>query len=319
MISQSTKSAAIVFSAPGEFSELQSPLLAAGFSSVEHLDFSQSIPTSIADATLVVGHGVERSRQVELVFQQHELGQNILLSVPEFRFLSGAVARNIGGAQFVPISGTRIGPISLGIQRALDIIIGSLALILILIPLTLILGPIILATSRGGIFFSTTVVGENGRKFTWRKFRSMRPAKPGDDESRRHIVAGAIRNGETDESSGSTKVVDDDRVTRIGKLIRKTSLDELPQLINVIRGSMSLVGPRPCLPYEYDEYNEWQRKRLAFKPGITGVWQVYGRSRVQFDEMVFMDICGRLNRSIIGDLKLVALTLPVALLGKGAE
>jgi len=174
------------------------------------------------------------------------------------------------------------------------------ALIFMIFPLLLLICAAIRLESRGPVIFRQQRYGFNNKTITVFKFRSMyhgRPPEEGVPQAQR----------------------DDPRVTRVGRFLRRTSLDELPQLFNVLNGSMSLVGPRPCLPYEYDEYNEWQRKRLAFKPGITGVWQVYGRSRVQFDEMVFMDICGRLNRSIIGDLKLIALTLPVALLGKGAE
>ena len=308
-----------VICAHDRFPEIENLLLEAGSGTVIHLDPSQPLPARSDTGALVIGPGIDRARQIELIFQQHDIGQDTLLFAPEFRHLNNALGVKINGLELVSIPSSRTGSFVLGIQRIVDTAITLFALLLILVPATLILGPIILLTSRGGIFFSTTVIGENGRPFTWRKFRSMRVVGPGDDEARRKIVSQAIRHGKIDSSNISTKVVDDSRITSIGRLIRKTSLDELPQLLNVIGGSMSLVGPRPCLPYEYDEYNEWQRKRLAFKPGITGVWQVYGRSRVQFDEMVFMDICGRLNRSIIGDLKLIALTLPVALLGKGAE
>jgi len=308
-----------VICAPDRFPEIETSMLGAGSGTVIHLAPSQPLPAHSDSGTLLIGPGIDRIRQIELIFQQRKMGRGTLLFAPEFQHLNNALATNINGLTLLTIHGSHPKLLVLGIQRIVDTAIALLALLLILVPATLILGPIILLTSRGGIFFSTTVIGENGRPFTWRKFRSMRPAEPGDDEARRKIVAEAIRHGEIDSPNASTKVVGDSRVTTIGKLIRQTSLDELPQLLNVISGSMSLVGPRPCLPYEYDEYNEWQRKRLAFKPGITGVWQVYGRSRVQFDEMVFMDICGRLNRSIIGDLKLIALTLPVALLGKGAE
>jgi lipopolysaccharide/colanic/teichoic acid biosynthesis glycosyltransferase len=229
------------------------------------------------------------------------------------------MSTDIGGIRFIRIRGGKIGRAALLTRRFLDVALATLAFIIVFLPGLLIVGPIIVLTSSGGVFFSTTVVGKHGQRFTWRKFRSMRLARPGEDESRRQIVAAAIRSSTAESTSGSTKVVDSDRVTKIGKVLRKTSLDELPQLLNVISGSMALVGPRPCLPFEYDEYSEWQRHRLDFKPGITGVWQVYGRSRVQFDEMVFMDICGQLNRSFLDDLKLMISTIPVALFGRGAE
>lgn len=270
---------------------------------------------------VVIGPGIDRAYQIEMLFSREVNGPDVYLFAPEFKSLSKALGTKQYGTteRIVSIKRIRTGTFTLVTQRIIDLLIAVVATVLILVPAILILGPAILLTSRGGIFFSTTVVGENGRRFTWRKFRSMRTARLGDDQARRAIVANAIRNGETDSSNSSTKVVDETRITAVGRIIRKTSIDELPQLLNVIAGSMSLVGPRPCLPYEYEEYNEWQRRRLEFKPGITGVWQVYGRSRVNFDEMVFMDVCGRLNRSILSDLKLLILTVPVALLGKGAE
>jgi lipopolysaccharide/colanic/teichoic acid biosynthesis glycosyltransferase len=316
---QATKLNTTVICAPERFSEIETLMLGAGSGTLTHLDPSQPLPAHSDTGTIVIGPGIDRARQIELIFQQRKMGLATLLFAPEFRHLNNALGMKINGLELVPITNSRTGSFVLGFQRIVDTVIALLATLLILVPATLIIGPIILLTSRGGIFFSTTVIGENGRPFTWRKFRSMRVAGSSDDGKRRNIVTEAIRHGQTDSSHVSTKVVDVSRVTAIGKLIRKTSLDELPQLLNVIGGSMSLVGPRPCLPYEYDEYNEWQRKRLDFKPGITGVWQVYGRSRVNFDEMVFMDVCGRLNRSLLGDAKLLALTIPVALLGKGAE
>ncbi len=309
----------IVICAADLFPEIETMILKSGSRSVVRVDSSQFISEPTKSETMVIGSGVDRAHQVELMFLRHGSGQETLLLAPEFQHLTNALGKKVNNTKFVPISGSSAGSFNFATRRILDLIIGLLAFILLLAPLTLVLGPLILLTSRGGVFFSTTVVGENGRRFTWRKFRSMRPPKPTDDEARREIVSRAIKHGDTDSAKTSTKVVDENRVTTVGKWIRKTSLDELPQLINVVQGSMSLVGPRPCLPYEYDEYNDWQRMRLSFKPGITGVWQVYGRSRVNFDEMVFMDICGGLNRSLLGDFKLLLLTIPVALLGRGAE
>jgi lipopolysaccharide/colanic/teichoic acid biosynthesis glycosyltransferase len=319
MKSQPTNLETPVICAPDRFPEIETLMRDAGSSTVVHLDTSLPLPTQSGSGTLVIGPGIDRARQIELIFLQRDSTHDTLLISPEFQHLNNALGKRIGDSKIVPISGASTRSIEFMVQRIFDLVIALIAILLILIPMTLILGPIILLTSRGGVFFSTTVVGENGRRFTWRKFRSMRPPKPGDDEARREVVSRAIKHGETYSENPSTKVVDADRVTAIGKWMRKTSLDELPQLLNVVHGSMSLVGPRPCLPYEYEEYNGWQRKRLSFKPGITGVWQVYGRSRVNFDEMVFMDVCGRLNRSFFGDLKLLILTVPVALFGRGAE
>ena len=119
-------------------------------------------------------------------------------------------------------------------------------------------------------------------------------------------------NGET-----TGKIKNDPRITRVGRFIRKTSIDELPQFFNVLRGEMTLVGPRPPLPYEVTEYSEHDRLRLCGKPGVTGLWQVYGRNRVTFGKMVEMDIDYLQHQSILEDLKLIALTFPVMVKGVG--
>ena len=116
-----------------------------------------------------------------------------------------------------------------------------------------------------------------------------------------------------------TKIVIKERVTKIGYFIRKTSLDELPQLINVIKGDMSLVGPRPCLPYEYKHYDDWQKRRLSVLPGCTGVWQVSGRSKVSFRDSIVLDIYYVNNMSPWFDLQLILKTFPVMLLGIGGK
>lgn len=127
---------------------------------------------------------------------------------------------------------------------------------------------------------------------------------------------GATLNGNGDSDSGY-KLVDDPRVTRVGRFIRRTSIDELPQFINVLFGEMTLVGPRPPLAYEVEEYGPREWIRLSGKPGLTGTWQVYGRSRVPFEKMVEMDIKYLEQQSLLEDLKLIALTLPVMLKGRG--
>jgi lipopolysaccharide/colanic/teichoic acid biosynthesis glycosyltransferase len=128
----------------------------------------------------------------------------------------------------------------------------------------------------------------------------------------------ACNVGSADEHSVVLKMVDDARVTSIGRLLRRYSLDELPQLLNVLRGDMSLVGPRPALAYEVDCYSQWHKGRLDAVPGVTGVWQVSGRSRVTFDEMVFQDLLYGLNRSPLLDLLICLRTLPAAVNGRGA-
>ncbi len=193
--------------------------------------------------------------------------------------------------------------------------------ILIFIPLMIfiaIFAVLIRIDSPGPIFFRQKRIGMNGIAFDMFKLRSM--LVDSDDsvhrESIKHFMRGAAIH--SDENEGNHfKLVDDPRLTRVGKFIRKYSIDELPQFINVLRGEMSLVGPRPPLPYEVEEYNPRDMVRLLGKPGLTGTWQVYGRSRVPFQEMVNMDLEYLEVQSIALDLKLIALTLPVMVGGRG--
>ena len=125
--------------------------------------------------------------------------------------------------------------------------------------------------------------------------------------------------GDVNSSAGTTKIVNHSQITSVGRVIRKSSLDELPQLFNVLKGDMSMVGPRPCLPQEWNEYESWQKQRLMFMPGCTGLWQVSGRSKVNFEESVIMDLYYNCNVSLWLDLKLILNTIPVMLFSKGGE
>ena len=203
------------------------------------------------------------------------------------------------------------------VKRILDLLFS----ILILIPLFIVIAIIavlIRIDSKGPIFFRQKRIGMNGVEFDLFKLRSM--YVDSDDsvhrESIKHYINGAALNGQ-ENSDNLYKLVDDPRVTRVGQFIRKYSIDELPQFINVLRGEMTLVGPRPPLPYEVEEYSPRDMIRLSGKPGLTGTWQVYGRSRVPFNEMVEMDIEHLGEQSILQDIKLIALTLPVMLQGRG--
>ena len=203
------------------------------------------------------------------------------------------------------------------VKRILDLLFS----ILILIPLFIVIAIIavlIRIDSKGPIFFRQKRIGMNGVEFDLFKLRSM--YVDSDDsvhrESIKQYMNGAALNGK-ENSDNLYKLVDDPRVTRVGQLIRKYSIDELPQFINVLRGEMTLVGPRPPLPYEVEEYGPHEWIRLFGKPGLTGTWQVYGRSRVPFQEMVDMDIEYLGHQSVLLDLKLIASTLPVMLQGRG--
>ena len=138
----------------------------------------------------------------------------------------------------------------------------------------------------------------------------------GEDEDRKKLMLDFMNN---DNGNADTKVINNSRVTWIGKLIRKSSLDELPQLFNVLQGEMSLVGPRPCLPYEYENYDEWQKRRVSVIPGCTGVWQVWGRSSVSFKESVVLDLYYVNNMSPWFDLQIIYQTIPALFAGRGAK
>jgi lipopolysaccharide/colanic/teichoic acid biosynthesis glycosyltransferase len=211
----------------------------------------------------------------------------------------------------------RINSSYLRIKRFVDILFTLLILPFLLI-ITLIVAVMIRLDSPGPVFFRQKRVGLNGVEFYMLKFRSMYTNN--DDSIHREAIT-RYMNGqklsETTSADLSYKRVDDPRITRVGRFFRKTSIDELPQFFNVLRGEMTLVGPRPPLPYEVEFYNQHDRLRLHGKPGLTGYWQVYGRSRVPFANMVEMDIDYLQKQSLREDLKLVFLTIPVMVLGKG--
>jgi undecaprenyl-phosphate galactose phosphotransferase len=199
-------------------------------------------------------------------------------------------------------------------KRVFDFVFAALALLLLAIPL-LVIAALIKYSSKGPVFFRTKRIGKDGKPFEFYKFRTM--YTDSDDTIHREFVSEYIKQNSGEKSGKIKKITDDPRVTRIGKFLRRTSLDELPQLFNVLRGEMSLVGPRPCLPYEWEQYDEWHRRRFSVIPGCTGLWQVSGRSAVDFNDMVILDLFYIDNMSPLLDLKIIFRTIPVMLLAKG--
>lgn len=209
----------------------------------------------------------------------------------------------------------RINPGYLRRKRIVD-----LSLTLLLAPFLVLAAAVVVLLIRldspGPVLFRQKRLGANGSEFTMYKFRSMY-ANCGEAAHRQAIekfMQGEALNSNTIRSY---KLEGDPRITRVGRFIRATSLDELPQFWNVLRGEMTLVGPRPPIPYEITYYNAYHWLRLSGRPGLTGLWQVYGRSRVKFQEMVEMDIAYLQQQSIRQDLKLIILTLPVMCKGHG--
>lgn len=210
--------------------------------------------------------------------------------------------------------------VSLGIKRAIDIF-GSASALLLLSPLFLVIAAAIKLTSKGPILFKQHRLGRYGVRFTFLKFRSMyyqNDTKIHRDYVRQLILAKGS-SGQASDHEAPYKIKNDPRVTRVGKFLRRTSLDELPQFLNVLRGEMSLVGPRPPIPYEVMTYDLWHRRRfLEIKPGITGLWQIEGRSRVKFDDMVRMDIQYAKTWSPWLDIKILLRTPKAVFRGVGA-
>jgi len=207
------------------------------------------------------------------------------------------------------------------IKRAIDIL-GSAAVLIVLSPLLLAIAVAIKLSSPGPILFRQKRIGQHGIPFTFLKFRSMYCANDSQihREYIKQFIAGTVESGKS-EPNGKVvyKITKDPRVTRVGRLLRKTSLDEFPQLLNVLKGEMSLVGPRPPIPYEVESYDIWHRRRLLeVRPGLTGLWQVNGRSRLRFDDMVRLDLKYATAWSLWLDVKILLQTPRAILFGDGA-
>lgn len=205
-------------------------------------------------------------------------------------------------------------------KRAFDVAVASLALI-VLSPLLLLIALLIKLDSRGPVLYEQERIGQHGRPFRMLKFRSM--YQDADADVHRAYVTDLIRHnrspGQLDGAGrAGLKQTQDHRVTRVGRIIRKVSLDEMPQLLNVVRGEMSLVGPRPPLAYEVALYQDWHRRRLEAVPGITGLWQVAGRNQVSFDDMVRLDIEYIARQSLRYDIAILLRTPWAMLTGRGA-
>ena len=217
----------------------------------------------------------------------------------------------------------RLGELANLTKRVMDIT-GSLFLLVLASPVLCAIALAVRLSSKGPILFRQQRVGQFGKPFTFLKFRSMYV----DNDPAIHqsyvmqLIAGqAQRNGgnESSDAGGVYKLTKDERITQVGAFLRRTSFDELPQLFNVLKGEMSLVGPRPAIPYEVAAYQTWHRRRLLeVKPGITGLWQVNGRSRVAFDEMVRLDLRYAREWSPWLDLKILLRTPRAVIVGEGA-
>lgn len=275
-----------------------------GLERVEHI-----LSTEPVDEVLITLPWMYQRKIVALVraCQSHSVRARVVPDLFQLS-LSRLDVDDLGGIPIIGIKEVRISRIGRLFKRALDVTLATLGLLLSS-PLMLLAAIAIKLDSPGSVFFRQVRVGEHGRLFTVFKFRSMRE---GAEEELEQLLA-------FNEASGPLfKMKDDPRRTRVGTFLRTTSLDELPQFFNILRGDMSLVGPRPGLPSEVEQYQPWHRQRLEVQPGLSGLWQVSGRSDLTFDEMCLLDIYYIENWSLALDFVIMLRTLPRVLFGSGA-
>jgi lipopolysaccharide/colanic/teichoic acid biosynthesis glycosyltransferase len=210
---------------------------------------------------------------------------------------------------------SRPAPASMAARRALDVTVAGTVL-LVLVPIIAVAAIAVRVTSPGPVLFRQRRLGRHMRPFTVLKFRTMRA--DADSAVHREYVRQLIGTTPEDQRrEGLFKLAVDDRITRVGRFLRSWSLDELPQLWNVLRGEMSLVGPRPVIEYEVEQYPDWYLRRFAVKPGLTGLWQVSGRNELSYEDMVRFDIEYAERRSLWLDLRILARTALVVMRRQG--
>ncbi len=261
---------------------------------------------------------LERHQQVIALCEQHRIQWRLVPWL--FRSLSAGFKVDMAG--IIPLIGPRscnIEGLNYVIKRGFDITIASMVLILAA-PLMLLAALLIWITDGRPILFRQKRVGLHGRSFEFLKFRTMHN-DAGDQVHREYVKDWIQKNGSSAQTNGNGekvfKLTCDPRITPLGRWLRRFSIDELPQIINVLRGEMSLIGPRPALPYELELYRDWHRRRLDAPPGITGLWQVGGRNQLGFDDMVRLDIEYLEGWTLAGDLRILARTLPALFHGRG--
>ncbi len=269
---------------------------------------------------LVAREDLSRGRLVELAHRWLDEGVRVNLVSSAFEVMVARASGNLLGG--VPLAELQRSPQrgwGLKIKRLIDVA-AVLAGGLLLLPVFAAVAAGVKLSSPGPVLYRQVRVGLHGRRFVLYKFRSM--VVGNDDGAHREYVQALMHDGTAAGQHNGRKVyklVDDPRITPWGAFLRRASLDELPQLWNVLKGDMSLVGPRPCLPYEWEMYEDWQRHRMGVLPGITGLWQVTGRSEVSFEEMVLLDLNYIANWSLGLDLALLTRTIPVVLSGAGGH
>lgn len=277
----------------------------------------------LADLTRRRGRLEREVQNAVALYGDEELAQQVSIRVlvyPEPTISNEEQVAPMDPLFYPELSENQLAPSNIRLlKRGMDVVLSTL-LLLLLLPVFALIAIFVKLSSHGPVFFKQTRVGYLMKPFTMYKFRTM--YADADHGVHYHYVSWFITSSDKTEAKGKTsffKLTDDDRITPIGRLLRRTSLDELPQFWNVLIGDMSLVGPRPPLPYELQQYRPWHRRRLLeAMPGVTGLWQVVGRSRTTFDEMVRLDLRYARTMSLWSDIKILLATPAAMITGKGA-
>jgi exopolysaccharide biosynthesis polyprenyl glycosylphosphotransferase len=293
-------------SLPGEVAARNFPGKVLG--EAAHLD--QILAAIPVDEVYLAGTPMRHGEAIQAAIKVCEtLGVGFALPQYNFRFdRSHALGNRHAADGFIHFAPVEPKPAQMALKRLFDVVVSGAA-VWLLLPLLLTIAALVKLTSRGPVLFRQVRVGMHGATFNMLKFRSM---VTNAEELQARLAA-------FNEQAGPVfKIRDDPRITRLGRFLRKHSLDELPQIINVLRGDMSIVGPRPPLPSEVKQYQAWQRRRLSVRPGVTCIWQVSGRNQISFDDWMYLDMRYIDHWSLGQDVKLVLQTVPIVVNGRGA-
>jgi undecaprenyl-phosphate galactose phosphotransferase len=280
-------------------------------------ELSDVVKNYKADEIIIAIDNTGYEKLMQIIDKSVRLEKSVKLSSELFNIIpEKIVTDSYSGIPVVDLSPRVNKNLNYFYKRTFDYVVSFMG-ILVLSPLFLLISALIKYSTKGEVFFIQKRIGKDGKPFKLYKFRTML-TNADEDENRKIFMTEFIKNNRTN-GNGSSKIINENNITPIGKVLRKTSLDELPQLYNVLKGEMSLVGPRPCLPYEYEYFDEWHKRRHTVFPGCTGVWQVSGRSSVSFKDSVVMDLYYINNMTPWLDLQLIFKTFPVMIFGKGAK
>ncbi|MBS1552732.1 MAG: sugar transferase [Bacteroidetes bacterium] len=280
-------------------------------------DLRSTVKNYNIDEIIIAIDNISYEKLMALIDKCNELEKSVKLTSELFNIVpEKIVTETYSGIPVVDLSPKVNKNLNYLYKRIFDYVLSAIGLI-VLSPVMIIIAVLIKLTSPGSVLFTQMRIGKEGKPFKFYKFRSMK-VNSDTDKERESFMIDFIKNKGTADLN-STKIINENNITPVGRFLRKTSLDELPQLFNVLKGDMSLVGPRPCLKYEYDSYDEWHKRRHSVMPGCTGVWQVSGRSTVSFRDSVVLDLYYINNMTPWLDLQLIFKTFPVMIFGRGAK